>query len=96
MPADSSVLIKSLATLATAKGRPWLAAELERVTLAFIANEVKVKMLTIAGRTVGGEIEMSTAELMSILQQALDLFDGKSDVGGTVLTIRFGPNGIPL
>jgi len=95
MPADSAILVRAVVTLAKAKGREWLAAELERVTLAFLANEAKVKSLTVEGRSVMGEIEMSTPELMQILTQALELFDGKSEDGGAPLTMRFGPRGIP-
>jgi RecA-family ATPase len=95
MPADNAVLISAVVTLAKARGREWLAAELERVTLAFIANEAKVKSLSVEGRSVLGEYEVTTAELMQILTQALDTFDGKADVGGSALIMRFGRNGIP-
>lgn len=97
---DRAVQIRAVLILAKTRGRAWLVSEQERVALAMLAGATVVRSLSVEGRTTTADTNMPATELAEILTQALEQYDAEAggkadDAGGSVLTFRFGPNGIP-
>jgi hypothetical protein len=94
---NKDVIIDAVVTLAEVRGRAWLVGELERVTMAFMANKPRVKSLAMEGQSVSSEYEMSTSEAVEMFQTALERLDGKTsgegdDMGCTILPRITGLN----
>ena len=85
MPADKSTLATAVAVLAKTRGRAWLAGELERVTLAFVAGAPVIKSLSIEGAAGTGDFEVRTDDLLEVLKKALDELDGAASQGAMLI-----------
>jgi len=76
VPLDHAVLIRSFVTVAADNGgRAWLVENLTRAALAMAGGQPKVKMLSMEGQSHSFEYDLSTVDLVTVLQGAIDAID---------------------
>jgi len=80
VPVDHSLLIRAFVTVAADNGgRAWLVENLTRAALAMAAGQPKVKMLSLEGQSHSFDYDLSTVDLVTVLQGAIDQIDGADD-----------------